>query len=429
MRALISLILFIPFITTAEAQTELSLGECIRLALTHHPSVQSAHSSLQADRNAREAIGKTAYPSVHLEGAMIDAPVSGTIGYDPAISNEGELAAQAVVQEQLYDGGVRSASGRKLDINVGISELELLHTRNTITYDVTIAYISLLKSRAQESLNRERVKELGNYLALVERKWNSGSTPYTDVLKTRVSQEEARAEIGKAQQEAASSLHALSGLTGVPLDTATRFAGDLDRLTGVTAESLSLPPPDAHWENYDLMIDSLSVQSSRIDVDIARSELHPKISLIGDIGYLSSLENLKLPSEQRSPVFGYSVGVTVDQLLFDWGGAGLRVDEQQLRSDAASARHESLRLAISEQVSTARTDLAYARERLGMIRKNLADAQNGYLLVKAQYAGGGTTSLDVLSAEQSYSDVRLSEIDALADVQQAYARFQQLTAQ
>jgi outer membrane protein TolC len=161
-------------------------------------------------------------------------------------------------------------------------------------------------------------------------------------------------------------------------------------------------------------------------VEVARSEMRPQVSLIGDIGYLSSLENLRLPSEDRSPVFGYSIGVNVSQLLFNWGGTSLRVEEEQLRAEALRARHDQMRLSLSQDLRSTVSGISWAGKRLRILRRNLVDARNAYTLIKAQYAGGGTASLDVLTAEQELADIRIAEIETLAELQRSYTHYQRL---
>jgi outer membrane protein len=426
LRRLLVILILTPF--TLYAQQTISLQDCLRLALNRHPALREAEALLKAEQNARRALSTTGLPSVHLQGTLVDAPVTSSFGYDPALSNEGEVAAQAQVQETLYDGGARSASELRMDITVKSAELETERQKQNVIADVTAAYIDVLRSGAELAIQSERIAELGTAYEMAERRWNSGTTSYTDLLKTKVSRQDAEADAAKLRQERESALTILGTLTGNVYDSSVTFSGSLSNLTGTVVDSLELGSAADPSSTLDARIDSLTVEASGMDVEVARSEMRPQVSLIGDIGYLSSLENLKLPSEERSPVFGYSIGVNVSQLLFNWGGTSLRVQEGQLRADALRAHHDQLRLTLTQDLRTTVSGITWAGKRLRLLRHNLVDARNAYTLIRAQYAGGGTTSLDVLTAEQELTDIRIAEIETLAELQRSYSHYLRLTS-
>jgi outer membrane protein TolC len=65
---------------------------------------------------------------------------------------------------------------------------------------------------------------------------------------------------------------------------------------------------------------------------------------------------------------------------------------------------------------------------LRSIRMSLKAAEENFALTKAKYASGGVLSLEVLSAQQLLTDLRLEELDSIADAQLLLAKLEQITS-
>ncbi|HEX7571753.1 MAG TPA: TolC family protein, partial [Bacteroidota bacterium] len=91
-------------------------------------------------------------------------------------------------------------------------------------------------------------------------------------------------------------------------------------------------------------------------------------------------------------------------------------------------RMELLRRSIASDAARTRMKLASARERLRVLRGDVAKARDNFILTKSKFAGGGALSLEGLSAQQALTDVRLAEIQALADIRSIGARIERLNA-
>ena len=82
---------------------------------------------------------------------------------------------------------------------------------------------------------------------------------------------------------------------------------------------------------------------------------------------------------------------------------------------------------MSTESRKTRVQIIKQRERLSVIQNNITSAEDNFLLTKSKYAGGGTLSLEVLSAQQLLTDTKLSELQTLADIQLLAAKMEQLT--
>src|SRR5262249_44900963 len=121
-------------------------------------------------------------------------------------------------------------------------------------------------------------------------------------------------------------------------------------------------------KSLDLQIVDFAVRRSLVDVDIARSERLPSISLNGDVGWLSSGDNLRLPADQRVTTFGYSLGISIDNLLFNWGTTDLRVQQRQLDAENMRLSYEQLRRSLAADLLRVQNQVGGALELLLSLR-------------------------------------------------------------
>jgi outer membrane protein TolC len=86
-----------------------------------------------------------------------------------------------------------------------------------------------------------------------------------------------------------------------------------------------------------------------------------------------------------------------------------------------------LQRSFSAEFRRTQLQMRNQRERLRVIQNNITSAEDNFLLTKSKYAGGGTLSLEVLSAQQLLTETKLSELQTMADIQLLNAKMEQLT--
>jgi cobalt-zinc-cadmium efflux system outer membrane protein len=424
-------LLTLPLLGYAQASGDrvLSLDDCLRVALQQSLAVKSADNAVHSAQLAHDEIGRTALPQVTVDGKAWSAPNSDRFGYDPAVTDGGQFSAQLGVQELLYDGGARGLRADQLDIDIGRLRTEQRRAQRDLKYTVTFAFLDLLEAQRETTLQQQRVDELSNYLGLVNRLFHGGGASYTDVLKTEVSYENARVTLRRAIQSRTTAKVSLAEAMGAPRDTAFIVTGTLDTPDSDAIDSLLSRLNADSLHNLDLQISKSNVQRSALEVDIVRREKLPSISLTGDFGLLSSGDNLYHPAERRPSVLGYSIGISIENLLFNWGATDLRVQQRELEAQNLELFYEQQRRGFVAELVRLRAQVASAIEELHSISRTLKVAEDNFALTKAQYAGGGTTALEVLSAEQLLADNRLADLQTRAELQRFLARANQLITQ
>ncbi len=414
--------------SSAPAQVQWTLNQCLATARARSPHLKAASNLIRTSSLSISELGRTALPQVNIEGTSLFTPAGGRIVYDPIVTNGGELGAQVVVEQSLYDGGVRSVRSNQLAVESAERATEYRIADRDLTYEVRIAFIESLRAHAEEELRKESVAQIQEYLDLVRSMSKGGGAGYTDVLRTETELAAAQTLLQKAAEGERVAAYTLTGMLGVAPDTTVAAKGTLDSLILVPGID-SAAAPETRPGALDLDVANMEVERSAYDIALARSERHPVVSLVGDAGLLTSGENLRLPPDQRSPYVGYSFGVSVDVPILNWGATDLRVQERELASENLRLETEALSRSIDAEWEKALLRLRAARERLLAAERTTALAGENYLLTKSKYAGGGSIALEVLSAQQLLTDSKLDEVEARTDVLKLTARVDQLRTQ
>jgi outer membrane protein TolC len=332
------------------------------------------------------------------------------------------------LRQSIYDSGLRGLKSDQIAVDLERLGHERDLARLDLEFAVKQAFFEALRTDAEFALDRESVEQLEAYLGLVQRLYRGGSASSTDLLRTEIQTSTARLAFAKALESSLSAKITLEELVGLPPDTAVG-------LVTVPGDTLALPPDSTPGgrefdpsRTPEMTVAGLLIRRNVMEEEIAGRERYPDISLFADAGYLTSGENLRLPYAERINGLGYSVGIGIQFPLFNWGATGLRVQEKEIATEDLRQRMEILRRSIASDAVRMRMKLVSVRERLRVLRGNLAKARDNFILTKSKFAGGGALSLEVLSAQQALTEVRLAEIQALADIRSIGARIERLNA-
>jgi len=390
------------------------------------PRLRIADNAVRTASLTRSELGTTALPQVQTQVDAIYLPVPPRYGYDPAITDGGEVRGVFSVRQSLYDSGVRTLKMDQADADVERVGHERKQASLDLTLAVTQAFYDALRSREEAALQAESVDELEAYRALVDRLYRAGSASATDLLKTDLQASTARVALGRAVEAEHGATIALEELIGLPPDTTLALRGSLADTSSVL-DTTAQPPfdPDA---TVDMTIAGLLVSRSLLDEGIARHERLPDISLFADAGYLTSGDNLRLPSSERLNGLGYEVGIGIQFPILNWGATGYRAEQREAATDDLRNRKELLRRSIVADALRLHLELTGARRRLHVLDENLVKARDNFVLTKSRYAAGASLALEVFAAEQAMIDARSALIDARADIRVIGAKLERLNA-
>ena len=413
-------------VVPCRSQGTLTLEQCLARASENNPQLRIAENAVRSAELSLSELKTTSLPQLRGAVTATYVPVPPTFGYDPAVTDGGQISGQVVLRQSLYDGGVRGLKGDQLQSDVNRLGQEHRLARLDLILLVKQTFIEGLRAQDEVELQQLGVEQLESYHELVLRLFKGGTASSTDLLKTEMQTSTSRLALEKAREAMAAAKLALAELMGVPPDTSLRLAGSL-AAAGVQDSLVKAGEADVA-STLEMNIAGLLVQKSLFDYELADRERLPEISLLADAGYLSSGDNLRLPKNERLNGLGYSVGIGIDFPILNWGATNLRMQQRQLATDDLRQRTEILRRSLNTELRRSRMLLQNALARLKTLHENVTKAEENFLLTKSKYAVGGTLALEVLTAHQLLADSRLAELQTLADIQVLTARIERETA-
>jgi len=411
-----------------QAQHLLTLDECIAIARRNSLTLRISAATARSTRSALEELRTTNLPHLKLGADVTYAPSSSRFGYDPALSNGGQLAGQVILQQPLYDAGVRQLKSMQLDLELTRLSHEYFADDRDIIFSVKEAYTELLFSQEATALLQSSAEQISEYLDLVNQLYRGGNGSYTDVLKTGVQLALARIAVERARESKDIAKLSLAHAMGIPADTSLTASGSLADLSSTTTDTLGTNTSDSSFTNLDLQMAQLEIEKGRMEIKLAQSERLPSMNLNADAGLLTSFDNLHLPLSERSSMIGASIGLSIEFPLLTWGANDLRIEQRKLAVDIQQDQQELLRRSILTERQKTILQLHTAWSRLDILKQNVQAAEENFSLTKSKYASGGSLALEVLSAQQLLVDTRATFLQTASDIHLLLARLEQISA-
>jgi outer membrane protein TolC len=411
-----------------QAQHLYTLEECISIARKNSLALRISASSIHSTLSAQEELKMTARPQLKFGAGTIYAPTSKYFGYDPALSNGGQIAGQLILQQQIYDGGIRDLKSAQLDLELSHLSQEHYANDRDIIFGVREAYIELLFAQETAVLQQASTEQLSEYLDLVNRMYHGGNGSYTDVLKTTIQLASARIDVEQALESQNIAKLSLAQAMGIPGDTAIRASGTLEHLTRTTTDSLGIVVTDSSFTNLDLQMAQIEIEKDLIDVQLAQSERLPTILLNTDAGILTSYDNLHLPIGERSSMLGASIGISIELPIFTWGAIDLRTEQRKLAVEIKQDQKEQLRRSLLIERQKTLIRLHKALNELVALKRNIVVAEENYSLTKSKYAAGGSLAIEVLSAQQLLIETQTASLQSESNIRLLLAHLEQISA-
>jgi cobalt-zinc-cadmium efflux system outer membrane protein len=269
-------------------------------------------------------------------------------------------------------------------------------------------YFDLCRVAAGRELNSEALRLTEETRRWALARYESGSTSMQDPLQLEVERgmlEHESAALGSRELQARARLAALLHLgpeAGASLPPAPAMPATTPG-PGVPREGLDPGHPE-----------SASAQAG-LDAALKREALAGKSGL-PELRVEAAYDRFMDMPGQRE-MLGASV-----TLPFLWGRAGAEKRAAAADADAARLKLESTRVRLGADAQAAEAAAYESRHELELIRASILPAsQEAYRSARAGYETSHVELRDVLMAQRSFADARLSERRAAIDLEQARA--------
>ena len=389
--------------TAPPAASPLTLDQAVAAAGGSAPAADAARADIAAAEAGRTIAGLRPNPTVTTEVENIagTGPYGGfrgaetTVGFSIPIELGGKRSARIAVADARTMRAQLPAAITEADIRLQVTELYV----NAVAAERRLTTALDQARIANEALNAARVRVRAGRASPIEEQRADVTRLNAEaaVENARRLLDAARLNLGRRIGQPVTGALDLTALDDLPAAYGPQLAPTVEGTLALAAADADLAVADA-------------------GVRLARSQRIPDVTVGPGVRRFSE-------SNDTAALFSISVPIP----LFNSGRAA--VGQASAERSRAEAQRRMTALDVEQAILDARTEAGNAATNARTANgPALAAAQEAARIARIGYREGKFGQLDLLDAERTLAETRLTAIDALVAYQNARARLERLTA-
>ena len=372
----------------------LTMAGAVRAAVGTHPSIRGARQQVQ-QANAGVDAARSGYKPQITGGVENQINSYRNSSYD----SRNVYTARLTGSQMVYDFGKVAGAVHRARSGVLASGAQVELATDEVGLSTAQAWVDAHLQQALVRITRSQLEAVMSITALVTERAVKGATSRSDVEQANSRVEAVRSQLLGAEADALRASLALMHLTSRTTPVAIR-GGVPAVLEGAACRGSEAVDTPA------VRLASARRDEVRADLDIAKAERLPTVTLDGSAGYALT-EGSRLYGEYRTTG---QIGLNVSMPFYQGGRtqAQVRGAVHQLRAYEEAVQQARLEMSQGFADAKAQAEGWAARAPVLQARVNSIDATRA--LYREQYLHLGTRSLlDLLNSEQEYNSARVDQ--------------------
>jgi len=275
-------------------------------------------------------------------------------------------------------------------------------------------------------VNETSVNLLQKELDDQQRRYDAGTVPHFNVLRASVSVANARPPLIKAQNNYRIAKNNLANLLGYNLPREIWDNIPLHLIDALDAAPYQINLPDALQQALTKRPELVALRKTeelqKLGITDASSGYKPNLSVFAGYNWFNA--QFTPPVALDHDINGWNAGAQISWDIFDGMLThGKVVQAKALYAKSKTSVDEGARN-VELEVRTTYSDFLEAKEVLESQKTVQAEAEESLREANARAGAGTGTQLDVLDAENSLTQARSTQVQALHDYDAARARFE-----
>ena len=292
--------------------------------------------------------------------------------------------------------GVESASA-DLASQVAAYDTSLV----SLTAEVARVYIVLRTLEEQLAVARGNVETQRRGYQIADVKFRNGAVSELDPSQALTLLRDTQALIPSLESSIRQAMNALSTLLGMPPRVLGARLGP-GRIPDVPAEVAVGVPADLLRRRPDIRQAELQAASQSARIGFAETDLYPRFSLVGSIGYTTSDTNQSdLGDIFSGDSFGYSFGPAFTWSILNYGRIKNNVRVQDAQFEQLIATYQNTVLEAAREVEDGLAGFLGAKASAKFLGESVKSAERSVQLALIQYREGAVDYQRVLDTQQT----------------------------
>lgn len=400
---------------TVNVDKIIEVDECVKLALEHHPAIQSAMGNAEVYKSRIAQAWANYFPTFSAgisysrnnpQDIAVHNPVQHyDLYYVPSISGNmllfdfGKTKAQADIAKRSYES----------------AKYSLENTINSVIFLVKQSYYNLLFAQQQVRVYEETVKDYEMHLEQAKAYYDIGTKAKIDVLTAESNLGKAKLGLIQANNTLKVAYVQLSNAMGMP-----EFK-DYDVIDNLKMKNYNIGVDDAVNTAYETSPELLAAKkradATGLLVRASKRAFTPDLS--GFAGYSRGGRHINTDD-------GYQIGAqlsysTVNLLLLK-----KQVDEAKATYKKELADYENIKQNIYYEVNQAYLNLIAAQESISVAKLSMDQAKEQYDQASGRYKVGLGDAIELKDAETTYRNSQLDYYNTLLNYHVSAANLEKL---
>ncbi len=373
----------------------LTLEELEQRALANSPAVGQASARILALQGKRLQVGLRPNP---------------TIGYVASeVGNEGAAGQQGGFMGQNFITAGKLQKNRALvAAEIHRAEQQLAAMRQRVQTDLRKGYYAALLAQRRQQLAEALVRVTTDAVAASKSLYESEEVPLAGLLQTEVQQQNALVLQQTTRNGLSQAWRRLSALVGGEELPIQPLVGDVSQI-----------PELLDWNNQlaRLQSESPEIAAALANVDRARRALSR--ACVEAVPNINTQWSLQYDDSTQDTIAGVQVGIALPIWNRNQGG----IWQAKAEISEATRNVDRVEFDLNRRLADAFRQYSDAHVTVTTYARNiLPRAQRTFDLVQQGYAQGEVGYLDVLAAQQTFSQTNLAYLDALGSLWESFVQ-------
>jgi len=288
------------------------------------------------------------------------------------------------------------------DANLSASVADYNNALVTLTAEAARTYVIIRTLEERLVIAHENIKLQKESLRIANVRFRNGATTELDVQQAISNLSETRAQVPALRQSLRQAKNSLSTLLGMPpSDLAEILGGPGDIPVAATHIAVGVPA-ELLRRRPDVQFAEMQAASQSALIGVARTELFPRFSLIGSIGYATSDTNSSSSGDLfDSDSLTYIAGPTFQWNILNYGRLKNNVRVQDARYQQTIVNYQNTVLTAYQEVEDAMVAFIQSQQESRFRAEAATASKKSTEIANIQYREGAVDFQRVIDSERT----------------------------
>lgn len=378
---------------------EVTLSDCIKLAITHHPTIMSAISNAEIYKTMVGQAWSNYFPTLNagVSYARNDMLMTNP-RYAKMMTQRYNMYYAPTISANmlLFDFGKTKANADFAQRTYESSRFDAETSIELVIYNVKVAYFNLVFAEIQKSVYEDTVKDFELQLKQAKAQYEIGRKAKIDVTTAEYNLGNAKVNLIKAKNTLELAAAQLANAVGIP---------ELENVIlkdKLNSKAYNVNFPDllktAESSRPALLSSKKLKDAAELNVRAAKRSFTPDLSAFGSFDQ---------GGRQIDSDYGYSVGVQLNYTALNLMLLKKQVEQAQAEYKKAVADYEQQKQNVYLEVKSAYISLLNSHDSIEVSKLALQQAKERQYQAFRRYQVGLSDAIEFKDAENSYLNAQL----------------------